>query len=67
MIIRDVTLRYESEARLCELASLDMLTRLASRSAFMTQLSKLTESGVPYTLLMTDLDSFKEVNDTLNN
>ncbi|WHS99284.1 MAG: GGDEF: diguanylate cyclase (GGDEF) domain protein [Pantoea stewartii] len=65
MIIRDVTLRYESEARLCELASLDMLTRLASRSAFMTQLSKLTESGVPYTLLMTDLDSFKEVNDTL--
>lgn len=64
MIIRDVTLRYESEARLCELASLDMLTRLASRSAFMTQLSKLTESGVPYTLLMTDLDSFKDVNDT---
>ncbi|MBN9931414.1 hypothetical protein HZD82_24065, partial [Pantoea agglomerans] len=26
MIIRDVTARYESEARLCELASLDMLT-----------------------------------------
>lgn len=35
MIIRDVTARYESEARPCELASLDMLTRLASRSAFM--------------------------------
>lgn len=65
MIIRDVTARHESEARLCELASLDMLTRLASRSAFMSQLSQLTEAGIPYTLLMTDLDGFKEVNDTL--
>lgn len=65
MIIRDVTARHESEARLCELASLDMLTRLASRSAFMQQLGQLTEAGVPYTLLMTDLDGFKEVNDTL--
>ncbi len=42
MIIRDVTARYESEARLCELASLGMLTRLASRGAFMTQLDHLT-------------------------
>ncbi|AVV39912.1 putative bifunctional diguanylate cyclase/phosphodiesterase [Pantoea vagans] len=65
MIIRDVTARYESEARLCELASLDMLTRLASRSAFMHQVGQLTKAGVPYTLLMTDLDGFKEVNDTL--
>ncbi|MFJ5162228.1 putative bifunctional diguanylate cyclase/phosphodiesterase [Pantoea sp. NPDC088449] len=65
MIIRDVTARHESEARLCELASLDMLTRLASRNAFMHQLGQLTEAGVPYTLLMTDLDGFKEVNDTL--
>ncbi len=65
MIIRDVTARHESEARLCELASLDMLTRLANRGAFMQQLAQLTEAGVPYTLLMTDLDGFKEVNDTL--
>lgn len=65
MIIRDVTARHESEARLCELASLDMLTRLASRGAFMQQLGQLTEAGVPYTLLMIDLDGFKEVNDTL--
>lgn len=65
MIIRDVTARHESEARLCELASLDMLTRLASRSAFMEQLGQMTKAGVPYTLLMTDLDGFKEVNDTL--
>ncbi|KJV25399.1 bifunctional diguanylate cyclase/phosphodiesterase [Pantoea sp. SM3] len=65
MIVRDVTARHESEARLCELASLDMLTRLASRGAFMQQLGQLTEAGVPYTLLMTDLDGFKEVNDTL--
>ncbi|PJZ04114.1 bifunctional diguanylate cyclase/phosphodiesterase [Pantoea rodasii] len=65
MIIRDVTARHESEARLCELASLDMLTRLASRRAFMLQLEQLTEAGVSYTLLMTDLDGFKEVNDTL--
>ncbi|KJV49607.1 diguanylate cyclase [Pantoea sp. BL1] len=65
MIIRDVTARHESEARLCELASLDMLTRLASRGAFMQQLGQLTEADVPYTLLMIDLDGFKEVNDTL--
>ncbi len=65
MIIRDVTARYESEARLCELASLGMLTRLASRGAFMTQLDPLTEAGVPCMLLMMDLDGFNEVNDTL--
>lgn len=65
MIIRDATARHESEVRLCELASLDMLTRLASRSAFMGQLAQLTEAAVPYTLLMTDLDGFKEINDTL--
>lgn len=65
MIIRDVTARHESEARLCELASLDMLTRLASRGAFMQQLAQLTEAGVPCMLLMMDLDGFKEVNDTL--
>jgi len=53
------------EARLCELASIDMLTRLASRSAFMDQVGQLTKAAVPYTLLMTDLDGFKEVNDTL--
>lgn len=65
MIIRDVTDRHESEARLCELASLDMLTRLASRSAFMDQLEQLTRADVPFTLLMVDLDGFKEVNDML--
>ena len=65
MIIRDVTLRHENEERLCELASLDMLTRLASRSAFMQQLGHMTTADVPYTLLMIDLDGFKEVNDTL--
>ncbi|CAK6500172.1 hypothetical protein PANPA_00097 (plasmid) [Pantoea sp. Nvir] len=65
MIIRDVTERHESEARLCELASLDMLTRLASRSAFMDQVEHLTAAGVPFTLMMADLDGFKEVNDSL--
>ncbi len=47
MIVRDVTARHESEARLCELASLDMLTRLASRGAFMQQLGQLTEAACP--------------------
>nr|WP_255474544.1 EAL domain-containing protein [Pantoea sp. M_9] len=65
MIVRDVTDRHASEARLCELASLDMLTRLASRSAFMDQLTQLTQAAVPFTLLMADLDGFKEVNDML--
>ncbi len=31
----------------------------------MDQVGQLTRAGVPYTLLMTDLDGFKEVNDTL--
>lgn len=65
MIIRDVTERHESEARLCELASLDMLTRLASRGAFMDQLEHLTAADVPFTLMMADLDGFKEINDSL--
>ncbi len=65
LIIRDVTARHQSEARLCELASLDMLTRLANRTSFMKQLEQLTESGTPFSLLMADLDGFKRVNDTL--
>ncbi|MGC6388887.1 putative bifunctional diguanylate cyclase/phosphodiesterase [Ewingella sp. S1.OA.A_B6] len=63
IIVRDVTERHESEARLFRLASLDMLTGLANRSAWYRQLVLQKSSNVPFTILLLDLDGFKAVND----
>lgn len=62
--IRDVSERRERDARLMRLASHDTLTGLQNRHEFMTVLAEKLSRGTPCTLLMMDLDGFKDVNDT---
>ena len=61
--IRDISERRERDARLMRLASHDTLTGLHNRHEFMTVLAEKLSSGAPCTLLMMDLDGFKDVND----
>ncbi|MFL0693466.1 MAG: putative bifunctional diguanylate cyclase/phosphodiesterase [Agrobacterium tumefaciens] len=62
--IRDISERRERDARLMRLASHDTLTGLHNRHEFMTVLAEKLSSAAPCTLLMMDLDGFKDVNDT---
>lgn len=62
--IRDISERRERDARLLRLASHDTLTGLLNRHQFMTHLSEILATGAPSTLLLMDLDGFKDVNDT---
>ncbi|UHD47410.1 EAL domain-containing protein [Aureimonas altamirensis] len=64
-IVRDVTERRQNEERLFRLASLDPLTDLPNRAAWRDCLEKRLASGKPATVLLLDLDGFKDVNDTL--
>lgn len=64
-IIRDVTERRQNEERLFRLASLDALTDLPNRGAWRDCLKQAMQSRQPVTVLLVDLDGFKEVNDTL--
>lgn len=55
-------------ARLYELATTDMMTRLKIHHFFQTRLreemEECRENGIPVSLLMTDIDHFKKFNDT---
>lgn len=64
-IVRDVTERRQNEERLFRLASLDPLTDLPNRGAWRDGLRKHLDAGEPGTLLLLDLDGFKDVNDSL--
>ena len=64
-IVRDVTERRENEERLFRLASIDALTDLPNRAAWRDCLDKVMASRKPATILLLDLDGFKDVNDTL--
>lgn len=61
--IRDISERRERDARLMRLASHDTLTGLQNRHEFMTVLGDKLSVGRPCTLLLLDLDGFKDVND----
>lgn len=63
-IIRDITERKEHEDRLFRLASLDPLTDLPNRGAWRERLGETLDAGKPCTVLLLDLDHFKETNDT---
>lgn len=64
-IVRDITERKQNEERLFRLANIDALTDLPNRAAWRTCLSEALSAGKRVTVLLVDLDRFKEVNDTL--
>lgn len=61
----DFTARREREAELRRLASTDGLTGLANRSGFFRRVEQTLSRLLPATVIMIDLDGFKDVNDTL--
>jgi len=68
-VIRDISQRKQSEDKLTKLAQNDSLTGLANRSLFYSQLEHLIlrtrRNHIPSTLLLIDLDHFKQINDNM--
>jgi diguanylate cyclase (GGDEF)-like protein/PAS domain S-box-containing protein len=62
-VIRDISERRERESRLLRLASQDVLTGLHNRVKFAELLADTLAEGRNVSVLMLDLDGFKEVND----
>jgi diguanylate cyclase (GGDEF)-like protein/PAS domain S-box-containing protein len=65
----DVTEIRQSESRIRRLAHNDLLTAIPNRSCFIDKLDearrRLETDGRPFSVLMLDLDRFKDVNDSL--
>lgn len=64
-IMRDISERQRMEERLRNAAMVDHLTGLPNRSSLDRRLAELLDVKRHLTLLLIDLDGFKEVNDTL--
>jgi diguanylate cyclase (GGDEF)-like protein/PAS domain S-box-containing protein len=64
-IIRDVTQRLASEEWLFRLAHLDSLTELPNRMVLRSRIDEAIEKEGRASILLIDLDGFKDVNDTL--
>jgi len=67
--VQDVTRQHQSEQKIRRLAYCDELTGLASRSYFQRHLEETINTAErhekKFSLLYLDLDSFKDINDTL--
>jgi len=67
-IIEDITERKQIEQKLEQLALTDPLTRLANRRHFMAtverELALAIRYGSPLSVMMIDIDQFKNINDT---
>jgi diguanylate cyclase (GGDEF)-like protein/PAS domain S-box-containing protein len=68
-VIEDVTERKKSEQRIAFMAHHDALTGLANRAALVQRIDEAAarqrRNAEPFTVLLLDLDRFKQVNDTL--
>ncbi|WP_198598382.1 sensor domain-containing phosphodiesterase [Mangrovicella endophytica] len=64
-IIRDITQRKEAEDRLRHAADFDYLTELANRATLLRQMEEICGTARSISILLLDLDGFKEVNDNL--
>jgi diguanylate cyclase (GGDEF)-like protein/PAS domain S-box-containing protein len=69
VVIDDVTERRKTEQRIAFLAHHDALTGLANRTALTQKIEEAAarqrRRGEPFSVLLLDLDRFKQVNDTL--
>ena len=63
--MHDITDRRERDARLHRLANFDPLTNLHNRTSFTDELGDMVRRRIDVTVIMIDLDGFKQVNDTL--
>lgn len=63
--VRDVSMRRANDDRLHHLAHYDQLTLLPNRTSFLEKIDTALGQGSPSTVLLVDLDRFKEVNDQL--
>jgi diguanylate cyclase (GGDEF)-like protein len=65
----DISERRRNEAKVAFMAHHDLLTGLANRTLFMEKIeeagARLRRHGEPFTVVMLDLDRFKNVNDSL--
>lgn len=64
-IARDITERRSNEERLFRLAHLDSLTNLPNRMVLRNRIAQAAEDAAPTSVIVLDLDSFKDVNDRL--
>lgn len=68
-VIDDITERRKSEQRIAFMAHHDALTGLANRATVTQKIDEAAARqrrwGTPFTVLLLDLDRFKQVNDTL--
>lgn len=64
-ILRDITERKSNEQRLFRLAHLDPLTELPNRALFRSRIAEALETEEAATVMLVDLDGFKDVNDSL--
>lgn len=64
-IIRDITHRLEAVKQLRRAAEYDHLTGLSNRSSLKSRIQEACEAQLTATILLIDLDGFKDVNDTL--
>ncbi|TXM96619.1 EAL domain-containing protein [Methylobacterium sp. WL64] len=63
-IVRDIRERRANEDRLFRLAHLDPLTELPNRAVLCELLTEIVTAGRAVSVLMFDLDGFKEINDS---